>query len=121
MHSSDDQKELVLTGEHESGKSYALNLIAVDSAAAGEFVLYQCESKQMVQCRMSELRRIVAQRNDIEAVSHSASNCRIEFLGGGRILIGIHSRGLTPDVHLMDNVDEDWSFATKRVVRTVLA
>jgi hypothetical protein len=113
----------VITGDHEAGKSYALMLLAIDTAMDGRSVEFICEDRPTAQIRFDDVRTRCERFGVVKKAYRSRGEQRIVLTNGAVIYFGIVSdRGRCAPVRLLDNIEDHPGFyvGAERVVRTEL-
>lgn len=121
------RQHLTLLGDRQAGKTTALIRLAALEAVQGESVLYHCQTAPMADdCfhRAVEWLQESALSKEVLKVAHTTGHQRILFVSGGRIVFlpqeSRTMRSITPDIHVMDDVQTEPHVAARRIYRGVL-
>lgn len=117
-----EQATITITGDCQTGKSYLLGLTAVDCARRGGRVLYQTEDRRMLKARFDDLQQLAHDSLDLPSrVFLANGDERIEWANGGRIVFNGDGRGMTIDLHILDDTEVGMAHPTAtRVMKAVL-
>lgn len=96
---------LTITGDRQTGKSYALMLLAIDAAEDGKRVFYQCTDRRLAHQRFLDLEQKCQCRGILEKSWRTNGEQRLRLTSGGEIYL--YNRPINADVLLADDLSSD--------------